>query len=122
MLTKNFHIDEFKCNDGTEVPQEYRNNVIDLATNLQVLRDYLGKPIYINSGYRSPEYNAKVGGAKRSQHKLAKAADIVVKGMTPTEVADAIEKLIKEGKMKHGGLGRYKTFTHYDVRGWNARW
>jgi len=45
-----------------------------------------------------------------------------VDGMTPQEVADLIEELISQGKMKEGGLGRYNTFTHYDIRGYNARW
>ena len=33
-----------------------------------------------------------------------------------------IEKLIKEGKMKQGGIGIYKGFIHYDIRGTKARW
>ena len=52
----------------------------------------------------------------------AKAADIKVTGMSPSEVKEAIVELIKEGKMMKGGIGLYKTFTHYDVRGRNARW
>ena len=76
----------------------------------------------IISGYRSPEYNKKIGGVKRSQHMLAKAADIVVSGMTSLEVRDVIITLIKEGKMDPGGVGIYPTFVHYDVRGRNARW
>jgi uncharacterized protein YcbK (DUF882 family) len=53
---------------------------------------------------------------------LAKAADIKIKGMQPSEVKEVIVQLIKEGKMKSGGVGLYRTFTHYDVRGRNARW
>ena len=53
---------------------------------------------------------------------LAKAADIVVPGMTSLEVRNIILELIKEGKMCKGGVGIYPTFTHYDVRGYNARW
>jgi uncharacterized protein YcbK (DUF882 family) len=37
-------------------------------------------------------------------------------------VKDTIVELIKEGKMKKGGIGLYTTFTHYDVRGFNRRW
>ena len=121
-LTENFSLEEFNCKDGSDIPNELLPNVIELAKNLQVLRDYLGKPIHVNSGYRSPKYNAKVGGAKNSQHPKAKAGDITVDGMTPKEVAEAIEKLIAEGKMKQGGIGIYKTFTHYDTRGTKARW
>ena len=121
-LEKNFNIDEFKCKDGTSVPDEYLSNVELLAKNLQVLRDKVGLPIIIISGYRSPEYNKKIGGAKRSQHMLAKAADIIIKGMSSTEVKEVIISLIKSGEMHPGGIGLYQTFTHYDVRGANRRW
>ena len=121
-LTTNFSLEEFKCKDGSNVPNEYLRNVIELAKNLQVLRDYIGKPIIINSAYRSQKHNAKVGGAKNSQHLLAKASDLKVSGITPRELANVIEKLINEGKMKQGGIGVYRTFTHYDIRGKKARW
>ena len=121
-LTKNFRLSEFKCKDGTDVPDDLRENVQLLCDNLQVLRDHIGKPIRVISGYRSPKYNRRIGGAKRSQHMLAKAADIKVTGMSPSEVKAEIVKLIKEGKMMSGGIGLYTTFTHYDVRGRNARW
>ena len=121
-LTTNFSLEEFKCKDGSDIPNDVLPNIIELAKNLQVLRDYLGKSITINSGYRSPKYNAKIGGVKNSQHVKGKAADIVVKGMTPKEVALVIEGLIEKGKMKQGGLGIYPNFMHYDIRGVKARW
>lgn len=121
-LEKNFSLHEFRCKDGTDVPEEFMCHVQQLCMNLQVLRDHIGKPITIISGYRSPEYNKKIKGAKRSQHLLAKAADIVVSGMTSLEVRDIIIQLIKEEKMDPGGVGIYPTFVHYDVRGRNARW
>ena len=121
-LTKNFSLHEFKCRDGTVVPEEYMENVQELAENLQVLREHIGKPIIVISGYRSPEYNRKIDGARRSQHLVAKAGDLIVNGMTPDEVKEAIVHLIKEGKMKKGGVGLYTHFTHYDVRGFNRRW
>lgn len=121
-LTKNFNSEEFACKDGSPVPAGLLGNVQILANNLQVLRDYLGKPIIINSGYRTPSYNTKIGGAPGSQHKDAKAGDIRVAGMTSKQVHDAILKLIKEGKMHNGGVGIYNTFVHYDVRNVPARW
>lgn len=121
-LEDNFSLVEFRCRDGSDVPEDLMDNVCLLAQNLQVLRDHVGKPIRIISGYRSPPYNKKIGGAKRSQHMTAKAADIKVTGMTPAEVKEVIVELIKEGKMHSGGIGLYTTFTHYDVRGRNARW
>lgn len=121
-LTDNFKLSEFKCKDGTQVPEDLKENVQNLANNLQVLRDHIGKPIRVISGYRSPKYNRRIGGAKKSQHMFAKAADIKVKGMHPDEVREVILDLIKSGKMAKGGVGRYTTFVHYDTRGWNARW
>lgn len=121
-LEKNFSLHEFRCRDGTDVPDEFMDNVRELCVNLQILRDHIDKPITIISGYRSPEYNTKIKGAKRSQHMSARAADIIVPGMTSLEVRDIIIQLIKEGKMVKGGVGIYPTFVHYDVRGYNARW
>jgi len=121
-LTKNFYKYEFDSKDGAVMPLEVFKNVQKLAENLQVLRDELKAPITINSGYRSPKHNAKIGGAKRSQHLLGNASDIVVAGHTPQEVAIVIEELIRDGKMLQGGLKAYDTFTHYDIRGTKARW
>jgi uncharacterized protein YcbK (DUF882 family) len=121
-LTPNFHADEFTCKDGTKVPAILKAELTELAKNLQVLRDELGRSIQITSGYRSPAYNAKIGGAKFSMHQYGKAADIKVVGLTPTEVAAKIEELIKMGKMKQGGIGVYRTWVHYDIRGLRARW
>lgn len=121
-LAENFSLWEFKCRDGSGVPDEYMGNVQKLADNLQVLRDAVGKPIRVISGYRSKKYNTRIGGARKSQHMCAKAADIKIKGMKPAEVKETIEWLIREGKMHKGGVGIYRTFVHYDVRGWNARW
>lgn len=122
-LTKNFNLQEFDCKDGTKVPNDLIPNVQELANNLQVLRDYLKVPIRITgSGYRTPSHNAKVKGAKNSQHLYAKAADINADGYSPLQLSKQIEKLISLGKMKDGGIGVYKGFVHYDIRGIKARW
>ena len=129
-LTENFTINEFECHDGTGVPWDLVENVQKLANNLQVLRDTIDKPIYVVSGYRNPTYNKRIGGAKRSYHMKAMAADIRVNGMNPKEVKAVIEVLIAEGKMEQGGVGLYTSsrknsstgFVHYDIRGRKARW
>lgn len=121
-LTDSFTLDEFACKDGTSVLNEYMENVIELAKNLQVLRDEINIPITILSGYRSPNHNKEVGGKKASKHMLAQAADIVTRVHTPQQLAFIIEKLIKDKKMKQGGIGIYPSFVHYDVRGIKARW
>jgi uncharacterized protein YcbK (DUF882 family) len=121
-ISENFRLQEFESSCGREMPLEVQKNVIQLGQNLQVLRDYLKASITINSGYRSPQLNRKIKGATRSQHLLGTAADIVVRGHTPKQVAEAIELLISQGKMREGGLKAYGTFTHYDIRGTKARW
>lgn len=119
--SKYFKLSEFqKPNDL--IPNKYIRNVSELAKNLDVLREYIGKPIHVNSGYRSPAHNAASGGVSNSQHLTASAADISVKGMTTQELKNSIEELINAGKMKQGGLGLYSTWVHYDIRGKKARW
>jgi uncharacterized protein YcbK (DUF882 family) len=121
-LTENFSLAEFNSKCGRPMPANVQKNIAELAKNLQVLRNELKARITITSGYRSPEHNARVKGARNSQHLLGTASDIHVAGFTPLQVAQAIEKLIFEGKMKQGGLKAYKSFTHYDIRGVRARW
>lgn len=121
-LTENFWIHEFDCRDGTRVPYKYVPNITRLADCLQVIRDEVKGPIQIVSGYRTVTHNAKIGGAPRSQHLIGKAADIVSQKHTPKQLAAIIEKLIRQGKIKQGGIGIYKSYVHYDIRGTRARW
>lgn len=120
-LTTNFSLSEFNKRNYN-VPTDVLRNLIELAKNLQVLRDEVKKPIKITSGYRPAELNAKVGGASKSRHITGQAADFKIEGYTPKQVAAVIEKLIAAGKMKQGGIGTYSTWIHYDVRGTAARW
>ena len=122
-ITKHFNITEFNSKDGAPMPEPVKKNIIELAKNLEVIRAYFNSPIKINSAYRSPAHNAKQPGAvKNSQHVLGKAADIVIPGRTPREIANGIEQLIAQGKIKQGGVGIYPSFVHYDIRDKKARW
>lgn len=121
-LTENFNREEFECTDGSEMPTDVQLNIAELAVQLEIIRSHFNAPIHINSAYRSLDYNRSIGSNDTSQHVLGRAADIVVEGYTPDEVADAIEFLISTGLIKEGGVGRYNTFTHYDIRGTRARW
>lgn len=121
-LTKNFTKAEFESKDGSKMPTAVLAKIKELAINLQVLRDEVGKPIVVTSGYRSPAHNKMIGGASASKHVLGQAADFKVSGMTPKQIFDVITRLINKGKMKSGGLKAYSTFVHYDIRGYNARW
>lgn len=113
-LTKNFKVREFACSDGSDVIFIS----MDLVEVLQKIRDHFGKPVNINSAYRTPEKNKKVGGAAYSQHLYGMAADISISGVSPKAVADFAETLLP----KTGGIGIYGSFTHIDVRPAKSRW
>ena len=123
-MTKNFKINEFECNCGDcKISADVKKNLIKLADQLQILRDKVQKPIKINSAYRCANYNDNVvKGAKHSQHKLGKAADIVINGMTPNDVHELVCEMVELGQINFGGLGKYNTFTHVDIRDYSARW
>jgi zinc D-Ala-D-Ala carboxypeptidase len=57
---------------------------------LQPVRDHFGKGVKVNSGFRSPESNAAVGGSKTSDHCLGRAADIEIPGVPNAELAQWI--------------------------------
>ena len=124
-LTNNFTKSEFECKSGEEMPLEVLENVKLLAIQLQKIRDYVGKPIRINSAYRSEAHNEAIGGVKTSQHILGKAADITIDTFTPDEVVSIIENMLTNemlGGFYIGGLGSYNSFTHVDIREEKARW
>ena len=96
-LTENFTLEELTVSDSAvrlgldNTPTaEVTENLQKLAEFLEQVRTLLGKPIHVNSAYRSPEVNAHVGGKPTSQHCKGQAADIKVQGMTPDEVTKAI--------------------------------
>ena len=121
-ITKNFYLDEFSCKDLSDIPVNVFKNILRLAEEMQKIRDYFQRSITVNSGYRSPDYNKKIGGASRSKHLLGEACDFTVSGYTSFEVADIIEDLMQSEFIINGGLGEYDTFTHYDIRNTPARW
>lgn len=121
-LTKDFQLSEFACHSGEAVPGEMLPTLQRLADALQVIRDAIGAPLTVVSGYRSAAWNAKVGGAGGSQHMRAAAADVACKTLTVAQLYSTILRLIRSGAIEDGGLGRYKSWVHYDVRGSADRW
>lgn len=105
---KHFKVKEFACKDGSQAV------FIDsyLVAILDILRNQVGKPVHINSGYRTPARNKEVGGAKYSYHIRGMAADIRVEGMTAKEIANRLNKIIPEGC----GIIVYSTWVHLDTR------
>ena len=106
-IKPHFKASEFQCKDKTEellVAQ-------DLLNILEEIRKHFDTPVIINSGYRTPSWNSKVGGTPNSYHCKGMAADIVVKGKSSKEVAEYANSI-----MEKGGIIRYTNFTHIDVR------
>ena len=134
-MTKDFELREFlysrfyaEANVQDKVIESYeqdvavQDNLQILAEQLQVIRDYIAKPITINIAYRPYWWEKKRGRNGKSQHCLGKAADIKVMGYDNRELHKAILELIKDKKIIDGGVGLYNTFIHYDIRPYSARW
>jgi uncharacterized protein YcbK (DUF882 family) len=120
-LTNNFNLEEFECKCGCKMPEFVKKNIIELADNLQVLRDFVGR-LDLTNAYRCKEHNSDVGGSTNSQHLVGKAADIKSESIKPKEMAQIVDDLMKSETFELGGIGIYNTFTHVDIRGTRARW
>ena len=108
-LTNNFWLSEFACDDQVDID-------IKLVKELQKLRDFIGKPIKVTSGYRTPERNKRIGGSSKSKHMEGIAADICVEGMS-------IEELYYiANHFAFNGIGVYNYHLHVDVREKKAFW
>lgn len=116
-LSEHFSLEELTATshrefDNTPKANELAN-LMRVAALLEQVKTLLGgKPVMINSGFRSKQVNDSVGSKDTSQHRLGCAADIRVPGMTPKEVVEAImssdipyDQLIKE----------FDSWTHISV-------
>ena len=118
-LSTHFNSSEFDCHGSGCCSQTIINP--QLVKYLQQIRDHFNAPITITSAYRCPTHNSRIGGATGSRHTKGDAADIVVKGRTPREVAKYAESIgIK-------GIGLYETsadgyFVHIDTRSTKSFW
>lgn len=106
---QHFKVKEFACKDGSQVV------FIDdhLVSILDILRNQVGKPVHINSGYRTPTRNKDVGGAKYSYHMRGMAADIRINGMSAKEIANKLNAIVSPDEC---GIIVYKSWVHLDTR------
>jgi uncharacterized protein YcbK (DUF882 family) len=97
-LSKHFTLDELTASetaarngwDNTPNPDEL-SNLNRLAEFLEQVKTVLGgKPVIINSAFRSKKVNDAVGSRDTSQHRIGCAADIRIPGMTPDDVVKAV--------------------------------
>jgi uncharacterized protein YcbK (DUF882 family) len=121
-LSKNFRLFEFVYsetakrlkieNNPTDVVVENLKNLCEFV--LEPLRELVGKPIKINSGYRCFALNEAVGGSKESQHMQGKAADLKVDGMTVAEVV----AMIRNSEIQYDQLIEEKFVPTMPGSGW----
>ena len=120
---------EFACSCHRHETDNLGRNVLDhiidkrLVDLLDAIRERLGVPVTINSGYRCLEHNEEVGGVSNSQHIEGTAADITYDGVDVDYLAEVAEACGQELGI-NGGIGKYyyQGFVHVDVRGYEARW
>lgn len=118
MKIRYFDTKELASKDGQRSPfgeQQVRSELLFL---LNRIRTAWGRPIIVNSAYRSPEHNRAVGGVENSYHVRGLAADI-----RPEHQEDlpALQDLCLELNVD-GGVELYDSFVHVDARGFKARW
>ena len=111
LISPHFTLNEMACKDGSD---EVLYST-ELMSMLEKLRAYGGFTVHINSGYRSPSYNRKIGGASKSQHTLGTAADIVVKKNGKTVSAKKICCLCQDLGFK-GVAYISESAVHVDMR------
>lgn len=120
-LSENFTLDEFTRNDVAiklgiiNEPGEKEIEALRVLVNrtIQPLRDKLGIPIHINSGYRCPELNKAVGGVPTSQHQKGEAADLSIDGKA-NNILDALEN--NDIPFDQAILYRKQNFLHVSLK------
>ena len=121
-ISTHFSRQEFACKgincDGNGNNCGFAAVDIELIRLLEEVREHFGKPVHINSGCRCEAHNKAVGGSENSQHKFARAADIVIEGVHP----DKIYAFFDNRYPTQFGLGGYPNFVHIDSRSVKARW
>lgn len=115
-LSKHFKLEEFLSpNDPHKPTVQHAENLKDLCELvLEPLREALGRPIRITSGYRSPLHNKRIGGHPGSLHKTGLACDFAVKSDDEMVKVAAVASRIKAV----GAIGLYpgQGFVHVDIR------
>jgi hypothetical protein len=117
LLSPHFSLDELTVTDHREfdnTPNSSEiNNLKRLAEMLEEVKTLLGgKPIMVNSAFRSAQVNAAVGSKDTSQHRVGCAADIRVPSMTPDEVVKAV---IASGIAYDQIIREFNSWTHISV-------
>jgi len=118
-LTPNFTLEELTQSEMAErkgldnTPNEdAKANLVRLAKFLEEIRRVLGRPIMVNSAYRSPEVNTAIGSKPTSQHCIGCAADIKVPGLTPDNV---VKELLKTNLEFDQLIREFDSWVHISI-------
>lgn len=116
-LTDHFTLEELTHTDHRELdntPNDLEiENLKRLAHFLEAIKQVLGgKPIMVNSAFRSEAVNTAVGSKNTSQHRVGCAADIRVPGMTPDEVVKAV---MRSGLEYDQIIREFDRWTHVSI-------
>ena len=103
---------------NTDPPRSLWPSLLAVTKVADEARHRLGKGLRINSAYRNAAYNRAIGGASASIHMRGGALDL---SGSPVTLHRILTEMRREGLFR-GGIGRYRTFCHVDVRGKNADW
>ncbi|MGP1452646.1 MAG: D-Ala-D-Ala carboxypeptidase family metallohydrolase [Segatella oris] len=93
----------------------YITNLVRLCDVLEVIRDAVGKPLHVNSAYRSPRVNRAVGGVSTSDHLYGFAADIYVDNLSSLDLYNLIKSVHTMVDIDFGQVIRYKNFVHVSI-------
>lgn len=113
-ISKHFDRSEFACKCGCG----FDTVDVGLIDVLEKVRTYFDVPVIINSACRCDSHNRNEGGSDQSQHKLGRAADIVVNLVDSSIVQEFLMSEYPDSL----GIGCYDTFTHIDSRNGKGRW
>jgi hypothetical protein len=103
---------------NTDPPRSLWPSLLAVTRVADEARHRIGRPLRINSAYRNAAYNRAIGGASASIHMRGGALDL---SGSPVTLRRILREMRDEGLFR-GGIGRYPTFTHVDVRGKNVDW
>ena len=109
---------ELGCRDGTPYPEKWKpTRAVGLGQVFEDIRAGVGGPIRVSSAYRTRDYNARVGGSRRSQHVEGRALDLAVPPkFALAEFFEIVLAVVRRSSSLLRGLGVYPTFIHIDIR------
>lgn len=118
-LTPNFTLEELTHSEtavrlglDNTPSKDVEANLVRLAKFLEEIRRVLGRPIMVNSAYRSPEVNTAIGSKPTSQHCIGCAADIKVPGLTPDNI---VKEIIKTNLEYDQLIREFDSWVHISI-------